>query len=56
MIACCGLDELWKTLAVLSPVEITTVDDDTGDGGTVAADPFSSRGDDDVGSYFVLDI
>lgn len=51
-----GLDELWKTLGILSPVELTTVDDDTSDGSTMATNPFSGGGNDNVGSCFVSDI
>lgn len=45
-----GLDELRESLGVLSPVELSRVDDDTGDGGTVSTDPFCGRIDDNVGT------
>jgi hypothetical protein len=35
---------------VLAPVELARVNDDTGNGGAVAADPLGSGVDDDVGS------
>jgi len=39
VVALRGLGELWVTCGVLPPVKLSGVDDDTADGGTVAADP-----------------
>lgn len=47
------LDELGEARGVGSPVELARVDDDTADGGAVAADPLGGRVDDNVGA--VLD-
>lgn len=46
-----GLDELGESLGVLSPVKVSRVDDDTGDGGAVPTDPLCGRVDDNVGTY-----
>lgn len=48
-----GLVELGEAGGVLAPVELARVDDDTADGGAVAADPLRGGVDDDVGA--VLD-
>lgn len=56
VVTCRGLDELWKTLGVFAPVELTTVDDDTSDGGAMSTNPFSGGSNDNVGSCFVSDI
>lgn len=50
MVALGGFDELRESSGVLAPVEFTAVDDDTGDGGAVATDPFGCAVDDDVGA------
>ena len=47
------LDHLRELVAVLAPVELAAVDNDTGDGGAVAADPLGRGVHDDVGA--VLD-
>lgn len=43
-------DELGESSGVLAPVEFTAVDDDAGNGGAVAADPFGCAVDDDIGA------
>lgn len=50
VVALGGLDELGEPLAVLAPVKLAGVNDDTSNGGSVAADPLGSRVDDDVGA------
>lgn len=47
------LDELREARGVLAPVELARVDNDTADGGAVAADPLGGRVDNNVGA--VLD-
>lgn len=37
-----GLDELGESLAVVTPVKLARVDNDTADGGAVSADPLGS--------------
>ena len=44
------LDELREARAVLAPVELARVDDDTADGGAVTADPLGGRVDDNIGA------
>jgi len=53
VISCRGLDHIRESLAVLAPVEVTGIDDDTTDGRAVAANPFGGGVNDDIGS--VLD-
>lgn len=50
VVALGGLDELGESLAVLAPVKLAGVDDDTSNGGSVAADPLGGRVNDDVGA------
>ncbi len=50
VIAGAGFDELRKAFGVLAPVEPSRVDDDTGDGGAMAADPFRGGVRDDIGT------
>lgn len=50
VVALGGLDELRESLAVLAPVKLAGVDDDTSNGGSVAADPLGGRVNDDVGA------
>lgn len=45
-----GLNELRKSLAILAPVKFARVDYDTSNGGTVAANPFGSGVNNNVGS------
>lgn len=44
------LDELGEAGRVLAPVELAAVDNDTGDGSAVAADPLGGGVDDDIGT------
>ena len=53
VVALSRLDHLGEALGVLAPVELAGVDDDTADGGAVAANPLGSRVDDDIST--VLD-
>jgi len=53
VVALSRLVELRETCGVLAPIELSGVDDDTGDGGTVAADPLCGRVDNDVGTWVV---
>jgi hypothetical protein len=48
VVALGGLVELGEASGVLAPVEFARVDNDTTDGGSVAADPLCGRVDDDV--------
>lgn len=50
VIALRGLDELGEPGAVLTPVELARVDDDSADGCAVAADPLGGRVNDNVGA------
>lgn len=45
-----GLVELGEAVGVLEPVKLARVDNDTADGGSVAADPLSGRVDDNIGA------
>lgn len=45
------LNELGETLGVLAPVEFSGIDDDTSDGGAVAANPFGGGSNDDVSAW-----
>lgn len=42
--------ELGEAVFVLEPVKLARVDDDTADGGAVAADPLGGRVDDNIGA------
>lgn len=48
MITFSRLDKLGETLAVLAPIELSRVDNDTADGGTVTTNPFGSGVDDNI--------
>jgi hypothetical protein len=50
VVAVGGLGELGEAGSVLAPIELAAVDDDTANGGAVAADPLGGRVDDDVGA------
>ena len=45
-----GFSKLGEAGRVLAPVEVSAIDDDTGNRGTVAADPFCGGVDDNVGA------
>ena len=50
VVAVRGLDELGEAFAVLAPVELARVDNDTANGGAVAANPLGGGVDDNVGA------
>lgn len=50
MVAVRGLDELGEAVAVLAPVELAGVNNDTANGGAVAANPLGGGVDDNVGT------
>ena len=51
MVALRGLVELRKARRVLAPVELARVNDYTGDGGAMTADPFGGGMDNNVSAY-----